>query len=46
VASAFKATLDPKDEALSDALAWMRFACRIYQNPAILKLRSELEEMR
>lgn len=43
VANSFKLTLDPKDKALSDALAWMHFACRIYQNPAMLKLRSELE---
>jgi hypothetical protein len=46
VANAFKLCLDPKDKALSDALTWMRFACRIYQNPAILKLRTELEAMR
>jgi thioredoxin-related protein len=46
VANAFKLTLDPKDKALSDALAWMRFACQIYQNPATLKLKSELEAMR
>jgi thioredoxin-related protein len=46
VASSFKLTLDPKDKALSDALAWMRFACRIYQNPAMLKLKSELEAVR
>ncbi|MEZ2336364.1 thioredoxin family protein [Mucilaginibacter sp. RCC_168] len=45
VANAFKLTLAPKDKALSDALEWMRFACRVYQNPAILKLRSELEAM-
>jgi len=46
VANAFKLTLDPKDKALSDALVWMRFACQIYQNPATLKLKTELEAMR
>jgi hypothetical protein len=46
VANAFRLCLDPKDKALSDALAWMHFACRIYQNPAMLKVRSELEAMR
>jgi thioredoxin-related protein len=46
VANAFRLTLDPKDKALSDALTWMRFACQIYQNPATLKLKSELEVMR
>jgi hypothetical protein len=45
VANSFKLTLDPKDKGLSDALAWMHFACRIYQNPAMLKLESELGAM-
>ena len=46
VANAFKLTLSPKDKSLLDALEWMRFACRIYQHPAILKLKSDLEAAR
>ncbi|MES2455807.1 MAG: hypothetical protein V4594_09715 [Bacteroidota bacterium] len=45
VANAFKLTLAPKDVATHDALEWIRFACQLYKNEAMLKLRSELEEI-
>ena len=45
VANAFKAALEVGDPALHDALNWMNFAVSVYQNEAILKLRSELEQL-
>lgn len=44
IANAFKLSLNPKDKALNNALAWVQFAYLIHKNEAILKLRSELEQ--
>jgi thioredoxin-related protein len=44
IANAFRLTLPPRDKALNDALIWARSAYLLYQNEAILKLRSELEQ--
>lgn len=45
VSDFFKQTLPAQDKSLLDALKWMQFACLIYKNENLTRLRTELETM-